>query len=449
MSATGPRRVRQVSGGPGPSRRAPFGRNLLEGVDRGILAPVTSAVALLLVGIISFGLLGGPVPDLASWIPQLGGSSSSAPPQVAGRTPDPVKPFPVTGTQNSPAVPHVRGTILFVKAGNVWSVSGDDNLQQVSRTGHDSSPTWSPDGRTIYFLETREQRAIFPYADPGTTVTNDSPYTLDYPVLSSMHADGTGRAEIQSGLYSFGPGNKYTYFYWLLQPAVSPDGRTFALISDGPDPQKSDTVLATMPVTGTKPPAPAPLAEESPIGHNDPAWSPDGTSIAYTYNHREGSLGQPRIAVYNVKTGQAKFLTKFGFSQPSYSPNGKFMAAVLNTNHGRDIVIISASSGAVLLQATSDGHSFAPTWSPAGDQIAFLRANGQTIDLVVMTLKSLGSRVSVSKLEYLTSQSALDGTSRPAWYIPPDQMPTPAPTAPPTTAPSIAPSGDSGASPGP
>jgi hypothetical protein len=42
-----------------------------------------------------------------------------------------------------------------------------------------------------------------------------------------------------------------------------------------------------------------------------------------------------------------------------------------------------------------------------------------------------GKALSVVKEEALTSQSQLDGTSRPAWFIPPDELPkpTPAPTA--------------------
>jgi hypothetical protein len=46
---------------------------------------------------------------------------------------------------------------------------------------------------------------------------------------------------------------------------------------------------------------------------------------------------------------------------------------------------------------------------------------------VLATLRSGGS-LSIVKEEALTSQSQLDGSSRPAWFIPEDQLPKPTPT---------------------
>jgi len=43
---------------------------------------------------------------------------------VPNRTPDPIVPFQPAAVQ----VPQVAGTILVVKSGRIWSVSGADEL---------------------------------------------------------------------------------------------------------------------------------------------------------------------------------------------------------------------------------------------------------------------------------------------------------------------------------
>ena len=177
------------------------------------------------------------------------------------------------------------------------------------------------------------------------------------------------------------------------------------------------------------------LPEDYGLGQNDPTWSPDGRTIAFTYNHREGALGRPRIGLYDVKSGTVRYLTGYGYAQPSYSPDGRWVAAVRTSAKGRDIVILDARTGTELLRVTDDGHSFAPVWSPAGDQIAFLHVAGLSIDLWVATLAGSGRSFSVTDTEPLTSQSALDGTSRPAWFIPSSELvpASPSASAPPTS----------------
>ena len=388
------------------------------------VAPLLSLVGLAVIAAISFQLLGGSLPVV--------GVSGGGGPGISSRTPDPIVPF------TPPQKPQVLGTILFVKAGNVWSVSGSDQLTQISRSGTDSSPVWSPDGALIYFVQTKTMKALMPCSMMPAACTGQSPYTLQYPVISSMRPDGTGRTAIASGLYALSGG--YHYFTWLLQPAISPDGRTFALIGDAPDPLAADALhLETMPVAGGTPTV-LNVPEEYGMGHSDPAWSPDGRYIAFTYNHVDGALGMPKIGLYNVATRRTTFLTGYGFAQPAWSPDGKYIAAVQTSAKGRDVVILNASTGDVVLHLTSDGTSFAPVWSPAGNQIAFLRASGLSIDLELATLTGSAPNFTRSKVEALTTDSELDGTSKPAWFIPADQMPAP------SAAPAPAVSGAPGAS---
>ncbi len=400
------------------------------------VAPIVSLVGLVVVAVLSFGMLGGSLPDFVSVRKLPAGD-------VANRTPNPVVVFTPVAIQP----PKVLGTILFAKNGNLWSVSGNDTLTQLTTDGSDQSPTWGPNGRTIYFVHVVSKHTQVPCeyitgggCIPGSRVN----YTLQYPVISRMApAPGAASTPIANGLYSLPAGGQY--FYGLWQPDVSPDGKTIALVSDSTNPFLGSDALSTIPATGgqvRRLQVPEATYYGLGLGQNDPQWSPDGSLIAYTYNDKQGSYGAPRIALYDVAKGTARFLTAAGYAQPSWSPDGRYLAAVRSTARGRDVVILDAHTGELLSVLTHDARSFAPTWSPAGDQIAFLQANGTTIDLHLITLGGTAPHFTAAKEEPLTSQSQLDGQSRPAWYIPPSEMPqaTP-PVASPAAAESPAPGG--------
>ena len=55
---------------------------------------------------------------------------------------------------------------------------------------------------------------------------------------------------------------------------AAPDGTQLAILSDGPDPTKSDVVLQLVNATTGKLTS-LNLPETSPLGHQDPAWRPD------------------------------------------------------------------------------------------------------------------------------------------------------------------------------
>ncbi len=162
----------------------------------------------------------------------------------------------------------VPGTLVFVKQGNLWTQTGNKAVQ-ITTSGAGSMPSWSPDGAWIYYIESVHDQGFFPGGSEGP-----SRYTMDYPVLTRIHPDGTGAEKLLSGRYRQG---SYTWFFWIRQPRVSPDGRTVAIASDGPDPTKSDVVLQTYDVKTDKTKRLG-LGENPPLGHQDPAWRPDGGS---------------------------------------------------------------------------------------------------------------------------------------------------------------------------
>jgi Tol biopolymer transport system component len=385
------------------------------GVDperiRALLAPGIALVVMAAVAALTVGLLTGDLPFLARR--SSGGVAGPA------KTPTPSNVVVVDPRSRVP------GTILYVKAGNIWAQSGT-SARQLTTGGTDSQPAWARDGRSIYYVSTAAQSGLYPYQGAARR------YNLAVPSLVRLAADGTGGPQVLlSGTYTSG---RYQWSYFVRQPAPSPDGTRIAVLSDGPDPSKSDVVLQLVD-TATNKLASLGLAETSPYGHQDPAWRPDGSILAYVRPGRDGSRGAATIWRYDVKARKATALTGPGYLQPDWSPDGQFLAATRSDSFGTDIVVLDAANGREILRLTTDERSFAPVWSPAGDAIAFLRVDGGVVDLVQVPVQRVNASLSSGEALALTEAAGLDAGSRPSWYIPVDQLPTPEPTLPPTAGP--------------
>jgi Tol biopolymer transport system component len=377
------------------------------------MAPVLSAVGLVIVAAVSWALLGGSLPTVP------GGPGSSGPGGPV-RTPTPSNVVIVDPRMKVP------GTLLYAKDGNIWAQSGDQ-AHQVTDNGHDSMPAWSPDGSTIYFI--RSTRAS---GDPKW-ITNGEVrfYNLTYPSLMRTPAGGGSFQQLLKGQVRNGA---YTWSYFIREPAISPDGRTAAIVTDGPDPTRSDINLKLFNLQNQRLTDPE-LPESQALGHDDPAWSPDGKTLLYVRNGREGTRGTPTIMRYNLATGRSQPMTTGGYTGPSWSRDGRYVAATKTTSFGTDVVILDAKTGTELLKLTNDELSFSPVWSPAMDAIAYYKLDHGVVDLWIIPLSGSAPSWTVGEPVALTIAAGLDAPSRPQWFIPADQLP-PLPT--PTPAPSPA-----------
>jgi Tol biopolymer transport system component len=205
----------------------------------------------------------------------------------------------------------------------------------------------------------------------------------------------------------------------------SPDGKTVTVVSDGPNPLQSDIVLHSFSIASKKLTS-LNLPESLHLGHQDPAWRPDGRYLLYVKNGRELTRGAPQIYRYEPATKKTRALTGPGYVSPAYSPDGAWIAATNTDAFGTDIAILDAT-GREVTRITDDGHSFSPVWSPAGNAVAYLHLAGTIVDLRMATLDDATGNWTVTATIDLTKVSGLDGASRPSWYVPPAELPTATP----------------------
>jgi Tol biopolymer transport system component len=404
------------------------------------VAVLLSVVGLVLIGLGTFALGSGDLPFSFS------GSGNNKPGASGGgggngvsKTPTPSN-IVVVPTE-APGI-KVPGSLVYAKDGNIW-VESNMQATQLTTGGKDAMPSFTPDGTNVIFIRTRYIKGLW-----KDGLGQFAYYAMDVPSIWEVPTAGGNAKKLLDGAYN--PPGKGTWMAWLREPVLSPNGHTIAMATDLPNPSKNgaDVTIKFYDLNSNHLSDPN-LADVAPLGHQDPAWRPDGKVLAYVYNNRDGATGVPQIYAYSVALGTARAISGPGYLHPSWSPDGKYLAVTKTSAYGTDVAILNATSGAEVALLTNDGSSWAPTWSPAGDQVAYLHANGQVVDLELVALKGNYGDWTPGDVQDLTTNAGLDSISRPDWFVPADQIP--AATAAPggsSTAPSTAPS-DASASPSP
>ena len=105
-----------------------------------------------------------------------------------------------------------------------------------------------------------------------------------------------------------------------------------------------------------------------------PAWSPDGSQIAYV------SFESTRPAIYrqNLQTGAREQLTNFrGLNgAPAWSPDGRTMAMVLSKDGSPDIYLMDLASKRLTRVTRHYAIDTEPTWMPDGKSLLFTSDRG-------------------------------------------------------------------------
>ncbi len=206
----------------------------------------------------------------------------------------------------------------------------------------------------------------------GQTTTSSQTTTSGQTTTSSQSGSETGGGSTPTPIDD-------------TQPAVSPDGRQIAFVSNRPAADgKTDSEIYVMNADGSDVRQVTHNASGSGSGNDyEPAWSPDGSQIVY--RHDDGRLAD--LYVVDVRTGvETRLVTPYDKGpaaydgQPSWSPDGTEILFRKGMGSAADIWVYNLMAGdaadaAHMLIHDPSAPESAPSWSPNGRQIVYVRGD--------------------------------------------------------------------------
>jgi dipeptidyl aminopeptidase/acylaminoacyl peptidase len=313
---------------------------------------------------------------------------------------------------------------------DLWMTSWDGrrSVRLTTTKASERSPRWSPDGRYLAFLSSRE--------DPRE-------------VAQVWLLDRTGgEAERLTNL----PGGVSEY-------AWSPDGKRLALIARDPDPDSaaagSDSGKAATPkpivirrfqfkedetgYLGTRRDhlyvfdlarRKAELVTPGDYYETSPSWSPDGRSVAFVSKRRPEFDRTANWDLYVVEASAGavpRQVTTFegpdmdpdwGGRPPAWSPDGKHLAYVqggplkLIYYAGQKLAVVPVSGGASrVVTPALDRNVLSPRWSADGSKILFLLEDDRVTHLASVPAQG-GEVQMLTRGRRLVSDFSLSGSGK-------------------------------------
>lgn len=127
---------------------------------------------------------------------------------------------------------------------------------------------------------------------------------------------------------------------------------------------------------------------EAGVKADTPAWSPDGSWLAYAVEEN----GTWQIWTARADGTWPQRLTRNGGYWPTWSPDGSQIAYQSKLEAAGDIVVIPAAGGSPRQLTDDPAHDGHPAWSPDGQDIAFVSDRTGTVQIWLMKADGRSAR---------------------------------------------------------
>ncbi len=274
--------------------------------------------------------------------------------------------------------------ICYVDRQELWIVDASGgSLRQLTFDGqYKDDPCWSPDGSRIYYSSyLGGARAIWRISSDGGASERVTAGTAQesHPSISRdgtrlvYATDSTERGiavvDRRSGARTFVPGRQ-----WFM-PSISRDGSLVVFISIR---SGFDVTLWMQKLENGRPADVPNLLARLEGNLSQPAISPDGkwiTCLRILNNKRE-ILSIPSSGGNPIQLTEEPPMSV----TPAWSPDGSMIAFATKSGAGSEIrtarVVNGSRDGAFRKVAASDAIAYAPSWSPDGGMLAYMESRG-------------------------------------------------------------------------